>query len=73
MKPHDLATWRKQQGLGVEALAALLGVHRQTVWQWETGRRAIPAYLELALRQLEQTSDSNRPHPENGTGPKSET
>jgi DNA-binding transcriptional regulator YiaG len=53
MTPADLTTWRKQQVLGVEALAALLGVHRQTLWQWETGRRAIPAYLELALRQLE--------------------
>jgi transcriptional regulator with XRE-family HTH domain len=53
MTPTTLIEWRKQQGLGVEALAALLGVHRQTVWQWETGRRAIPAYLELALRQLE--------------------
>jgi transcriptional regulator with XRE-family HTH domain len=53
MQPSELFEWRKQQGLGVEALAALLGVHRQTLWQWETGRRAIPAYLELALRQLE--------------------
>jgi transcriptional regulator with XRE-family HTH domain len=54
MKSSELTEWRKQQGLGVEALAALLGVHRQTLWQWETGRRAIPAYLELALRQLEK-------------------
>jgi DNA-binding XRE family transcriptional regulator len=53
MQPHDLTTWRKQQGLGVEALAALLGVHRQCIWQWENGKRAIPAYLELALKQLE--------------------
>jgi transcriptional regulator with XRE-family HTH domain len=53
MTPAALTEWRKQQGLGVETLAALLGVHRQTVWQWETGRRAIPAYLELALKQLE--------------------
>jgi transcriptional regulator with XRE-family HTH domain len=68
MTPDDLTTWRKQQGLGVEALAALLGVHRQTVWQWETGRRAIPAYLELALKQLEQTSDTNSPHPKSGAG-----
>jgi transcriptional regulator with XRE-family HTH domain len=57
MTPTDLIAWRKQQGLGVEALAALLGVHRQTVWQWETGRRAIPAYLELALRQLEKEAE----------------
>jgi transcriptional regulator with XRE-family HTH domain len=57
MTPGDLITWRKQQGLGVEALAALLGVHRQTVWQWETGRRAIPKYLELALRQLEKEAE----------------
>jgi DNA-binding XRE family transcriptional regulator len=54
MTPAGLKAWRMYHGLGVEALAALLGVHRQTLWQWETGRRAIPAYLELALKQLEK-------------------
>jgi transcriptional regulator with XRE-family HTH domain len=58
MTPADLRAWREQQGLGVEALAALLGVHRQAIWQWENGKRAIPPYLALALKQLERKTNA---------------
>jgi DNA-binding XRE family transcriptional regulator len=56
MTPHDLTTWRKSRGLTQEALAALLGVTRKTINEWENERAAIPPYLHLALRALDQTS-----------------
>jgi DNA-binding XRE family transcriptional regulator len=56
MTSSDLHTWRKSRGLTQEALAALLGVVRKTINEWENERAAIPPYLHLALRALDQTS-----------------
>jgi DNA-binding XRE family transcriptional regulator len=53
MTPTDLHTWRKSRGLTQEALAALLGVVRKTINEWENERAAIPPYLWLALKALE--------------------
>lgn len=60
MTPAELRATRARLGLTQPALAALLGVHPLTVSQWETGRRAIPAFLHLALKQLEQPKEHAR-------------
>jgi transcriptional regulator with XRE-family HTH domain len=53
MNPKELKTWRKRWGLSQEKLANLLGSHRVSIAQWETGRRGIPSFLPLALEALE--------------------
>lgn len=52
MTPDELKTWRKQASLSQGNLAVLLGVDVITVSRWETGRRKIPPFLELALITL---------------------
>lgn len=54
MTPANLRATRKRLGLSAEALGALLGVHRETVYRWELGTRAMPSYLDRALRDLER-------------------
>jgi DNA-binding XRE family transcriptional regulator len=53
MLGHELKMWRKKWQLTQEKLAGMLGAHRVTIAQWETGRRTIPSYLPLALEALE--------------------
>jgi transcriptional regulator with XRE-family HTH domain len=53
MNSDELKTWRKGWGLSQEKLAQLLGFHRVSIAQWETGRRRIPSLLPLALEALE--------------------
>lgn len=53
MKSDGLKQWRERLGLSQEQLAKALAVARNTVSRWESGSRAIPPYLELALKQLE--------------------
>lgn len=48
----EIAAFRERHGLTLDSLAALLGVDRMTVWRWEAGRRAPPAFLRLALDRL---------------------
>ena len=50
----DLRTWRLLHGLSQRALAAELGVTMLTVQRWEAGTRSVPAFLYLALRELER-------------------
>lgn len=50
MSPDTFRTLRVQAGLSQSGLAALWGIHRQTVSQWERGVRPIPS---LAARLLE--------------------
>jgi len=50
----DLRAWRKAQGLTQGALAAKLGVFWITVQRWESGARAVPPFLHLALKYLEE-------------------
>ena len=50
MTPEDLYSIRVNLlGLGVEEFASLLGVHRRTVYCWETGRNEIPGSVSLLL------------------------
>lgn len=58
MKPADLKAFRKALGLSQEALAAALGLQRNTVARWENGRRAIPALLPASLEALSRAKDA---------------
>ena len=53
MTGKELQEWRHKWGLSQEALALALGVIRVSVSRWETGTRAIPSFLPLALEALE--------------------
>jgi DNA-binding XRE family transcriptional regulator len=53
MTTDELRRRRKALGMTQEQLARVLDVSRQSVYMWESGRTAIPALLELALRCLE--------------------
>jgi transcriptional regulator with XRE-family HTH domain len=53
MTGKELQEWRRKLGLSQEALASALGVIRVSVSRWETGTRAIPSFLPLALEALE--------------------
>ncbi|MCL5123045.1 MAG: helix-turn-helix domain-containing protein [Deltaproteobacteria bacterium] len=53
MTGKELQEWRRKRGLTQEGLARRLGVIRLTVARWETGTRAIPSFLPLALEALE--------------------
>jgi transcriptional regulator with XRE-family HTH domain len=50
----ELRRWRMLQGLSQAKLAGYLGVTWLTVQRWEGGTRAMPAFLWLALRELER-------------------
>ena len=57
MTPADLIAARASLGtvcglsrpLGKSELARLLGVTHQTLWNWETGRVAIPQAIAMAI------------------------
>jgi transcriptional regulator with XRE-family HTH domain len=53
MTGKELQEWRRKWGLSQETLASALGVIRVSVSRWETGTRAIPSFLPLALEALE--------------------
>lgn len=57
MTPTDLRQQRKSLGLSQEALATLLGCHKQAVYYWETGKRPIPQMLELAMQAIKQRGE----------------
>ena len=54
MTPSELRQRRRALGLRQVDLARALGVSKQAIWLWEAGRRGLPPYLELALRELER-------------------
>lgn len=60
MTPAELQSWRRQQGLSQEALAALLIVDTMTVSRWERGVHTIPPYLPLTLQALTCTACSGQ-------------
>jgi DNA-binding transcriptional regulator YiaG len=62
MTSSELKAWRKQWGLSQEKLARLLGSHRVSIAQWETGRRRIPSFLPLALEALENRLSKEKNH-----------
>jgi DNA-binding transcriptional regulator YiaG len=49
MTPDRLREIRESMALSQQGLAALLGRDRVTVARWETGARAIPPEIPLAL------------------------
>lgn len=52
MKPRELVAWRSRYYLDQVDLADLLGVHVNTIANWENGRSRIPAMAELALEAI---------------------
>jgi DNA-binding XRE family transcriptional regulator len=52
MTPMELRLWREHWFLDQGKLARLLGVHINSINNWECGRRAIPPFLPLALETL---------------------
>ena len=59
MTPSELRQRRRALGLRQVYLARALGVSKQAIWLWEAGRRGLPPYLELALRELERQRREN--------------
>ncbi|NTW16619.1 MAG: helix-turn-helix transcriptional regulator [Syntrophaceae bacterium] len=53
MTRKELKKWRAEHGYSQAKLARALSVAVMTVSRWETGLRAIPSFLHLALRCLE--------------------
>ena len=53
MTNKGLKRWRKINGYSQARLAKSLNVAVMTISRWETGARAIPPFLHLALRFLE--------------------
>jgi DNA-binding transcriptional regulator YiaG len=52
MQPKELRKWRKDNGYTQSELGAILGVALFSVSRWETGSRAIPSFLHLALKAI---------------------
>jgi transcriptional regulator with XRE-family HTH domain len=52
MTPKELKKWRAKNGYLQGELAAILGVAMMSVSRWETGTRAIPSFLHLALKTI---------------------
>ena len=51
---EDLRRWRLEHSLSQQQLADYLGVNWSTVQRWEAGTQGPPAFLYLALRELER-------------------
>jgi len=54
MTGEELRAWRLKHDLSQAELAYLLGVRQNTISRWEQGKRAVPLYLPLLLRFLEE-------------------
>jgi transcriptional regulator with XRE-family HTH domain len=54
MDGDAMLEWRRARGISQDRLAELLGVNRVTIFRWEKNKRAIPVYLERALRDLDR-------------------
>ena len=65
MTGQELKKWRRKWGLSQEELAKHLGVIRFSVSRWETGARAIPSFLPLALEALENRMEKGGKHGHN--------
>lgn len=56
MEPKAYQDLRERLNMTRPELAELLGFSRQAIWQWETGRRAIPEYAQRAMVMVESIS-----------------
>jgi transcriptional regulator with XRE-family HTH domain len=57
MNGDDLQKFRQSHELTQQALAQLLGVAANTIARWERNERAIPPYLELALKGISKEKE----------------
>lgn len=53
MTAEELKAIRAKQGLSQRAFAEVLGLSNVEIARWETGKRPIPRWLVLLLRNLE--------------------
>jgi transcriptional regulator with XRE-family HTH domain len=58
MTGKELKGWRQTHDLTQANLAERLGVATNTVYRWESDQRAIPPFLDLALRQIASTKNA---------------
>jgi transcriptional regulator with XRE-family HTH domain len=54
MEPSDVKEWLKTRNMYASALAKKLGISRSLVYMWTQGERKIPAWLSLALAQIDE-------------------
>jgi DNA-binding transcriptional regulator YiaG len=59
MDAAEFENWRIDHKLSRPELARLLGVDVSAVNRWGNGKRKIPPYLPLALKELEHLSDGH--------------
>lgn len=52
MTPEQLRTWRKKLKLSQVGFAKLIRHTTQAVYQWESGRRKVPGFLDILLPLL---------------------
>lgn len=48
MKPEDFIAWREHLGISRAEACRLIGIHPNSVTNYEQGRTAIPLYIGLA-------------------------
>lgn len=60
MTPEQLVAFREALDLTQQELADRLRVDRVTVARWETGARAIPPFLDLALETVKRRGTRKR-------------
>jgi transcriptional regulator with XRE-family HTH domain len=53
MTGPELLAWRRRLGLTQTEAARGLAVGKQTLWQWESGRRKISPAMALLMRYVE--------------------
>ena len=59
--PRMIADYRRARGLTLQALGERLGVHWETIWRWENGKRTPPGRLvQLALRGLDDEERASK-------------
>jgi transcriptional regulator with XRE-family HTH domain len=68
MTGQELKSWRRRLGISQGKLARHLGVYQVSVSRWETGARAIPSFLPLALEALEYRLRMDEMQKEKGHG-----
>jgi transcriptional regulator with XRE-family HTH domain len=61
MTPTQLRAARKSLGLSQSGLAERLGIHPQTLSDYERGVREIPKLVEVAVTGFSQTQKSGQP------------
>lgn len=53
MTPADLTAWRDRMGLNQTRAAIALGISRNALIAYESGKQPAPQYVELAAKWLE--------------------